>query len=745
NKKLKQKLPPDAETANVLVGVADLGPKPITFLFRFAQPILMDDATEVDLPTRFLFVALGVANQSTLWQMSELGRATALLLNDKVFCEVAYKATSKQDFQVGLDEFLDDLTILPPSVWDPTTRLEPPPVTMTLERIGQRLHDTGRTAAKIESLAADVTQVDDSLAKTNKLFGGLTKDIKRKSAFYVSDITDGLSVQCLASIIFLYFACITPIVTFGGLMAGKTDGYMGTIEMLLSGAFCGITYAIFSGQPLTIVGATGPLLVFETIVFEICGNMKIPFMPFRFWIGIWIFIIMFLMVAFDLSYIIRYITRFTEESFAVLISVIFIYEAVSKLFDVWSDNRIRTSVISEPFRYSCECKINSSDECYMPSGSIEVNRRCISEKNCTSLNGSLTGSGCVQSVTNSVPDVFLLSCVLMFGTFAVAIFFRNMRSTTYFPTFLRSMIADFAVFLSLVFWTAVDYFLGLNTSKLDVPTKFQTTRVDRSWIINPLDCVPWWMCFVAIAPACLATILLFLDQQITAVIVNRKENKLQKGHGYHLDLLIISFQVLFCSFFGLPWFCAATVRSISHVKSLVRESDVNAPGESPKMLGIREQRVTGLFIHLLIGLSIFGAIFLKYIPMPILYGVFLYMGITSLNGVEYIDRILILFMPLKYQPDYIYLRHVQTSHVHLFTFIQLLCSALMWAVKSFKVTSIAFPLMLVLLVIVRKLMDYLFTQRDLYWLDNLLPEVNRRKKEDQLRALEFASQSNQVI
>ena len=35
----------------------------------------------------------------------------------------------------------------------------------------------------------------------------------------------------------------------------------------------------------------------------------------------------------------------------------------------------------------------------------------------------------------------------------------------------------------------------------------------------------------------LATILIFMDQQITAVIVNRKEFMLKKGGGYHLDLL----------------------------------------------------------------------------------------------------------------------------------------------------------------------------------------------------------------
>jgi len=54
---------------------------------------------------------------------------------------------------------------------------------------------------------------------------------------------------------------------------------------------------------------------------------------------------------------------------------------------------------------------------------------------------------------------------------------------------------------------------------------------------------------------------------------------------------------------------------------------------------------------------------------------------------------LLLLMPIKYQPDYIYLRHVTTSRVHYFTLLQITCSAAMWAVKSVKATSIAFPLM----------------------------------------------------
>lgn len=68
-----------------------------------------------------------------------------------------------------------------------------------------------------------------------------------------------------------------------------------------------------------------------------------------------------------------------------------------------------------------------------------------------------------------------------------------------------------------------------------------------------------------------------------------------------------------CSIMGLPWFVAATVLSITHVNSLKLESECSAPGEQPKFLGIREQRVTGLMIFILMGSSVFMTSILKVI------------------------------------------------------------------------------------------------------------------------------------
>jgi hypothetical protein len=106
------------------------------------------------------------------------------------------------------------------------------------------------------------------------------------------------------------------------------------------------------------------------------------------------------------------------------------------------------------------------------------------------------------------------------------------------------------------------------------------------------------------------------------------------------------------------------------------------------------------------------------------------MGISSMKEIQLISRIFIIFMPEKYQPDNVYLRHVRTRRVHMFTLIQLSCLALLWIIKSIKSISILFPIMVLALVGARKVMDYIFTQRELGYLDDVMPEVVKKEIEE---------------
>jgi len=84
NKRLIRKLPADAECASLLVGHVDFLDDLAIAYFRFCSPTVIDGLTEVALPMRFLFIAVGPPEASSIVELSELGRAFATLLNDRV-------------------------------------------------------------------------------------------------------------------------------------------------------------------------------------------------------------------------------------------------------------------------------------------------------------------------------------------------------------------------------------------------------------------------------------------------------------------------------------------------------------------------------------------------------------------------------------------------------------------------------------------------------------------------------------
>ncbi|XP_068189146.1 sodium bicarbonate cotransporter 3-like isoform X6 [Antennarius striatus] len=729
-----KKIPPGAEASNVLVGEVDFLEKPIIAFVRLSPAVLITGLTEVPVPTRFLFLLLGPHGKGP--QYHEIGRSMATLMTDEIFHDVAYKAKDRTDILSGIDEFLDQVTVLPPGEWDPTIRIEPPKnVPSQLKRkTPSQPNGTAPPAGDLDK--EEEHQTGPELQRTGRIFGGLMRDLRRKLPFYWSDIRDALSLQCLASILFLYCACMSPVITFGGLLGEATKGNISAIESLFGASLTGVAYSLFAGQPLTILGSTGPVLVFEKILFKFCIDYELSYLSLRTSIGLWTAFLCLLLVATDASALVCYITRFTEEAFAALICIIFIYEALEKLvhlgelYPVNSHNELDNLTM-----YSCRCAppVNATEAQVqvwnrtgytpdsIPWGDLNVST-------CKALGGDFVGPACGHHGP-FIPDVLFWSVILFFTTFFLSSFLKQFKTERYFPTKVRSTISDFAVFITIMIMVLVDYLMGIPSPKLRVPDRFEPTSNNRGWVIDPLGGNPWWTLLVTALPALLCTILIFMDQQITAVIINRKEHKLKKGCGYHLDLLVVSIMLGVCSVMGLPWFVAATVLSISHVNSLKVESGCSAPGEQPKFLGIREQRVTGFMIFVLMGCSVFMTSALKFIPMPVLYGVFLYMGVSSLKGIQFFDRIKLFGMPAKHQPDLIYLRYVPLWKVHVFTLVQLTCLVLLWVIKA-SAAAVVFPMMVLALVFVRKLLDLFFSKRELSWLDDLMPESKKKKEDD---------------
>ncbi|XP_028393241.1 LOW QUALITY PROTEIN: band 3 anion transport protein-like [Dendronephthya gigantea] len=671
---IRGRIPSDAEATAVMVGTMEELEKPAMAFVRLAKGCRLGNLTEVPLPVRFIFVMLGPPRDDD--QYHEIGRSIATLMSDEIFHSLAYRAEQKEDILSAINQFLSDSIVLAPGDWDERVLL---PI---LEGHSREVMKRRRKAAAAQRIPG---KDDDPLLRTGRLFGGLVRDVQRKYPHYKSDFVDAFkNFKCLVTFIFVYFATIAPCVTYGGLLSKKTDGLIGLSESILATAIGGIFFGFCSGQPLMIVGVTGPVLVFEETIYYFCSENGLDYLALRFWIGLWIVVICTLVVAFEGCFLVKYFTRFTEEIFACLISFIFVYEALKFIYETFDDHPLTRT---HKWHNQNINTTNDSD----PTKSSEPRNE---------------------------PNTALLTTILLFGTVLLTVQLRKFRHSHFFGKKGRRTVSDFGMAISIFAMSLLDYSIkDVYTQKMPELSSFKPTLPEkRGWFVAPAGIHVGWM-FAAVIPAVFVSILLFMETELTGIVLNKKENNLRKGAGYNLDLLVVGLVCGLCSLMGLPWICAAPVRSVSHKNALTVMSTTHAPGERAYVVKVIEQRVTNIFIHIFIGLSVLMAPALEVIPIAVLFGVFVYLGTISLSGNQFVIRVVMFFMPPKHYPDFAFVRKVGGRKIHLFTLVQVLALCVLVATKMTIIAPL-FPLFVIFLVPIRKQLYRFFDEKELTALDN---------------------------
>ncbi|CAG5906626.1 unnamed protein product [Menidia menidia] len=693
------------DASMVLVGALDFLEKPTVVFVRLKEAVVFDSGLEVPLPVRFVFVLVGPTNSDVDYH--ESGRAMAALMADKVFNQAAIQAKTTRELTDSLVDFMDCSIVIPPTEIQNVAMLSP--IISFQKKLLQGRKQTSdlmlRRDSKPRSGVCHKTSIassslqEDPLSRTGRPFGGMMRDIRRRYQYYKRDITDALNSQVLAAIIFIYFAALSPAITFGGLLADKVENMMGVPELLISTSIQGIIFCFVAAQPILVIGFSGPLLVFEEAFFAFCKSQDIEYIVGRVWVGVWLVIIVVVIVAFEGSFLVRFISRFTQEIFSILISIIFIYETFAKLGRIFKAHPLALNYV----------QLNASLE---NPWYQKVEEKAMYDN----ATGNITIL--VNTIKPSYPNTALLSMCLMLGCFFIAYFLRQFKNGTFLPGNVRRLLGDFGVPIAIFLMVVVDYNIeDTYTQKLVVPKGLMVSNPEkRGWLINPFGehkTFPVWLMFASCIPALLVFILIFLESQITTLIISKPERKMVKGSGFHFDLLVLVGMGGLSAIFGVPWLSAATVRSVTHANALT----VMSKGPKPVIEKVMEQRVSGIVVALLVGLSILMEPILKLIPMSALFGIFLYMGVTSLNGIQLWDRMLLLLIPKKYHPDEPYATRVSTGRMHLFTAIQIVCLAVLWMVKSSPI-SLALPFILILTIPLRMVMTgSLFTEMEMKCLD----------------------------
>ncbi|CAN0363428.1 unnamed protein product [Lampetra fluviatilis] len=494
---------------------------------------------------------------------------------------------------------------------------------------------------------------------------------------------------------------------------------MGVSELVVATSTQGVLFALLGAQPLLIIGFSGPLLVFEEAFFSFCESNSLDYLTGRVWVGLWLVLLVLVLVAAEGSFLVRYVSRFTQEIFAFLISLIFIYETFEKIYEIFQDHPL----LSE-----------SAGGVSTPA--VAWNSTQVPGNSSASL-GATACRPAGDEDPLGCPNTALMSLVFMASTFFIAVYLRKFKNSRFLPGVVRRAIGDFGVAIAIIAMVLIS--LAVKTTylqKLVVPSGVSLSEPSqRGWFISPAGPsgrpFPVWMMFAAVIPGALVLILVFMETQITTLILAKKERRLVKGSGFHLDLLLIALMGGASALLGLPWLTAATVRSVSHANALTVMSRATAPGERPRTERVVEQRLTALAVALLVGLSVVLGDVLSHIPLAVLFGIFLYMGVTSLSGVRMVERMLLALKPTKYHPERRYVTAVKTWRMNMFTAIQVLLLAVLWAVQLTP-AALAFPFLLILTVPCRwLLLPRIFSAKELQALDGEESEPTFNEEEGQ--------------
>jgi len=286
------------------------------------------------------------------------------------------------------------------------------------------------------------------------------------------------------------------------------------------------------------------------------------------------------------------------------------------------------------------------------------------------------------------------------------------RGTRYLSEQLRGVAADLGPVAAIFALSALAHASPIPVATLRVPAGGRALLV-------PLGAVPGPWRLLAAAPALLLTTLFYLDMNITVRTVNAPRHRLRKPVAYHQDLGALAVITLGLSLCGLPWMCAATVQSLAHVRSMAEFEEDG--GEV--IARCRETRLTGLAVHGGIAASLLLLPVIAQIPMPVVSGIFLFLGRRIMTGNGFLGRLKSVWAEKAKLPEDHPVRAAGRGAALRYTAVQAACLGGLWALKMNPATALYFPSVIGVLMGIRIwILPHLFSEEELKALDSSVGE-----------------------
>ncbi|KZF23001.1 hypothetical protein L228DRAFT_283061 [Xylona heveae TC161] len=433
---------------------------------------------------------------------------------------------------------------------------------------------------------------------TMRPFRLLRQDWRNLAHRYASD-WGTFNQLIFASAVFVFFTNLLPGITFASDLYVLTGKNWGTIEVVLSTGLCGIIFSIFSIQPLTILGVTGPFSILAENIYSLCeSSFHIPFLPFMTWSLLHAAWMHFLLAIFNAhSWTMHYVTTFSTEIFSLLNSIIYFHKAIQELQRVHAGSSFAA---------------------------------------------------------------FLYSIIGTIGTFFLAVFLSTAEHwRPLFHRYIRMGLAEYAAAISIIFFIGMPHvgeLASLDFQTLQVSTSFRPTSPERTRFFVEFWHLPLSWIFTAIIPGFIITLLFFFDHEVSSIICTIERYGTKKPGGFAWDIVLLGITTAMCGILGIPPANGLLPQAPLHSESLMHTEvehvrvvaeDGEEKVETREVRRVHEQRWSA-FLHaggIILFVSPPFMHVLGLTPTSVLAGLFLFMGEQSLSVNPILYRFFYMLTP----------------------------------------------------------------------------------------------------
>lgn len=424
---------------------------------------------------------------------------------------------------------------------------------------------------------------------------GVVNDIRTRLPYYKSDFTDAYNYRVVPLVVFIFFTNLLPAIAFAQDMFDRTDNSYGVNEVLLSSAMAGVVFGLFSGQPLCIVGVTGPIAIFSYTVYELMQPRGTPYFPFMCWIYLWLMVMHFVTALCNWVRFLRIISNFSCEVFGFFICIVYCQKAIQ--------------ILDRQFKEHGEA-----------SGFCSV----------------------------------MISLLMVIFGIGSSVFGSELH---YFRPWTRKFFVDYGVPLAVIFFTGFIHFGGyldnahlarLPTTKSFEPTT-SSAAVGRAhgWFIHfwPPNNISTGDVFLAIPYAILLTFLFYFDHNVSSLMCQLKQFPLKKPASFHWDFMLLGLTTGVAGLIGIPAPNGLIPQAPLHTSSLVVHNLKTGVAQL-----VVEQRLTNTLQGAMTFVLMTGPFLtvLGLIPQAVLAGLFFIMGMTGLHNGVVVNKIKFLFADRDY-------------------------------------------------------------------------------------------------